>query len=54
MELQVPRTQSICVIFREKGSSRLQQKQLNIMETRLRKTDFQCDPVIYLIPVHNM
>jgi len=52
MELQVRRTQSICVIFREKGSSGFLQKQLNIVETRLNKTDFQCDPVIYLI--HNM
>ena len=47
MELQVPRTQSVCVISRETGSSAFLPKQLNIMETRLRKTDFEFDPLIY-------
>jgi hypothetical protein len=54
MELQVARTQSLCVILSEGGSSSFLPRQLNIMETRLRKTDVQCDPVTYLSTIHEM
>ena len=52
MELQVPRTDSICGILSEKSSSPFLTKQLNIMETRIRKTDIHCDPFIYLSTIY--
>jgi hypothetical protein len=54
MEIQVVRTQSLCVILSEGRSSSFLPRPLNIMGTRLRKTDVQCDPVIYLSTIHEM